>query len=67
MVDKQKHARSSTPRERVVSILESTTTVRRTRGVLLVTKAEYIKHQMNTKYGMTAEKATLKNPTCKGM
>ena len=61
MVDKQKHNRSSTQRERVVSLLQSTTsslTERRTRGVLLLTKAEYIKHQMNTKHGMTAEKAT---------
>ena len=42
-------------------MLESTTsllTVRRTRGVLLLTKAEYIKHQMNTKHGTTAEKTT---------
>ena len=61
MVDKQKHNRSSMQREMVVSMLESTTsslTVKRTRGVLLLTKAECIKHQMNTKHGMTAEKAT---------
>ena len=61
MVDKQEHARGSMQREMVVSMLESTTsslTVKRTRGVLQLTKAEYIKHHMNTKHGMTAEKAT---------
>ena len=61
MVDKQKHNRSSMQREMVDSMLESTTsslTVKRTRGVLLLTKAENIKHQMNTKHSMTAEKAT---------
>ena len=61
MADKQKHVRTTTQREMVVSMLESTTstwTVKRTRGDLLLTKAEYIKHQMNTKHGMTAEKAT---------
>ena len=30
----------------------------RTGGVLLLMKTEYIKHQMNTEHGMTAEKAT---------
>ena len=61
MVDKQKQNRSSTQRKRLVSMLESTTsslTMRRTRGVLLLTKAEYIKHQMNTKQRLTAGKAT---------
>ena len=40
-------------------MLESTTltlTVRRSRGVLLLTKSEYIKHHMNTNHSVTAEK-----------
>ena len=60
-VDKQKQKRSLMQNEMAVSILESTTpslTVKCTRGVLLLTKAECTKHQMNTKHDMTAEKAT---------
>ena len=57
MVDKQKHARTTTQREMIVSLLESTTsslTVKSTRGVLLLTKAEHIKHQISTKHSMMA-------------
>ena len=61
MVEKERYARTTTQREMVITLLESTTsplTVKRIRGVLLLTSAEYIKHQINTKHGMTAEKAT---------
>ena len=48
MVDKKKYARTTTQRETAVSMLESTTsslTVKRTRGLLLLTNVAYIKHQ----------------------
>ena len=51
----------TTQRDVVVSMLESATsslTVKRTRGILLLTKVEYIEHHVDTWHGTTAERAT---------